>query len=128
MLVVDEVHHLLAGNYREQRASLNLLKYLANDLRMSIVLVGTRDAEIALQTDAQISSRFACFEVPRWQESESFRGLLSAFERVLPLRRPSNLPRRETVTTVLAASGGLTGKSQDCLMLRPSLRSWMAER
>ena len=28
MLVVDEVHHLLAGNYREQRAALNLLKYL----------------------------------------------------------------------------------------------------
>nr|WP_253192193.1 TniB family NTP-binding protein [Burkholderia cenocepacia] len=30
MLVVDEVHHLLAGSYREQRASLNLLKFLAN--------------------------------------------------------------------------------------------------
>lgn len=110
MLVVDEVHHLLAGNYREQRASLNLLKYLANDLRMSIVLVGTRDAEIALQTDAQISSRFARFEVPRWQESAAFRGLLSAFERILPLRRASNLARREMVTTVLAASGGLTGE------------------
>ncbi|WP_235184995.1 Mu transposase C-terminal domain-containing protein [Cupriavidus sp. SK-3] len=37
-------------------------------------------------------------------------GLLSAFERILPLRRPSNLPRREMVTTVLAASGGLTGE------------------
>jgi hypothetical protein len=31
-LLVDEGHHLLAGSYREQRASLNLLKYLANDL------------------------------------------------------------------------------------------------
>ncbi|KDP87449.1 hypothetical protein CF70_001425 [Cupriavidus sp. SK-3] len=36
--------------------------------------------------------------------------MLSAFERILPLRRPSNLPRREMVTTVLAASGGLTGE------------------
>lgn len=28
MLVVDEVQHLLAGSYHEQRASLDLLKYL----------------------------------------------------------------------------------------------------
>ena len=44
MLIVDEVHHLLAGSHREQRASLNLLKYLANELKMSIVAVGTSDA------------------------------------------------------------------------------------
>lgn len=110
MLVVDEVHHLLSGNYLEQRASLNLLKFLANDLQMTIVLVGTHDAEIALQTDSQMSGRFARFEMPRWQESEAFRGLLAAFERVPPLRRPSNLSRREVVSAVLAASGGLTGE------------------
>ncbi|MFS8977653.1 TniB family NTP-binding protein [Cupriavidus necator] len=110
MLVVDEVHHLLAGSYREQRASLNLLKFLANDLKMTIVLVGTHDAEFALQTDSQMSSRFARFEMPRWQESEAFRGLMAAFERILPLRRPSNLSRREIVSAVLEASGGLTGE------------------
>ena len=41
MLIVDEVDYLLAGTYREQRAALNLLKFLTNDLRASIVLVGT---------------------------------------------------------------------------------------
>ncbi|KJK16929.1 TniB transposition protein [Burkholderiaceae bacterium 16] len=110
MLVVDEVHHLLAGSYREQRASLNLLKFLANDPKMTIVLVGTHDAEFALQTDSQMSSRFARFEMPRWQESEAFRGLMAAFERILPLRRPSNLSRRVVVSAVLEASGGLTGE------------------
>jgi superfamily II DNA or RNA helicase len=44
MLVVDEVHHLLAGTYREQRASLNLLKYFAKNRQISMVLVGTGDA------------------------------------------------------------------------------------
>ncbi|MDF3831610.1 TniB family NTP-binding protein [Cupriavidus basilensis] len=90
MLIVDEVHHLLAGNYREQRASLNLLKFLANDLKIAVVLVGTQDAVMALQTDPQMVSRFARLEVPRWQETEAFRSLLAAFEMVLPLRRPSN--------------------------------------
>lgn len=110
MRVVDEVHHLLAGTYREQRAALNLLKFLANDLRASIVLVGTDDAVIALQSDTQMVSRFTPFEIPRWRESEAFRRLLSAFERLLPLRRPSDLAQREIAQYVLAASYGLTGE------------------
>jgi hypothetical protein len=65
MLIVDEVHHLLAGSYREQRAALNLLKYLANDLQFSVVIVGTADAQLALETDPQMTSRFAPLEIPR---------------------------------------------------------------
>ena len=110
MLIVDEVHHLLAGSWREQRASLNLLKYLANDLRISIVLVGTSDAMLALETDAQMRSRFSPFEVARWRESEDFRRLLGAFERVLPLRQASNLAQRSIAQFLLAASEGLLGE------------------
>jgi len=109
MLVVDEVHHLLAGNYREQRAAMNLLKYLANDLQMSVVLVGTADAVVALQTDPQMSSRFSPMELPRWAESEDFRRFLHAFEKLLPLKRPSSLAQRDLVRFVLATTGGLTG-------------------
>jgi Cdc6-like AAA superfamily ATPase len=109
MLVVDEVHHLLAGNYKEQRASMNLLKYLANDLQMSVVLVGTADAVVALQTDAQMSSRFPPTQLPRWAESDEFRRFLHAFERLLPLKKPSLLAQRDVVEFVLAATGGITG-------------------
>lgn len=109
MLVVDEVHHLLAGSHREQRASLNLLKYLANELKICIVAVGTSDAPVAFQSDAQISSRFTPFEIPRWSESENFRRLLSAFEHALPLRWPSELTQRTVVQFLVAASGGLLG-------------------
>jgi hypothetical protein len=115
MLVVDEVHHLLAGSYREQRAALNLLKFLANDLQVSMVLVGTRDAVLALQTDTQMMSRYKPFEIPRWRESDGLRRLLAAFERVLPLRKPSDLARREIVQFVLSATGGLTGEISSLL-------------
>ena len=110
MLIVDEVHHLLAGNYREQRASLNLLKFLANDLRFSLVVVGTSDAPRALASDPQMISRFTPFEIPRWRESDDLRRLLGAFERLLPLQKPSDLMQRAVVQFVLAASGGLTGE------------------
>lgn len=34
LMIVDEVHHLLAGSVREQRQSLNQLKFLSNELRV----------------------------------------------------------------------------------------------
>ena len=110
MLIVDEVHHLLAGSHIEQRASLNLLKYLANDLKISVVAVGTSDAPLALRTDPQMSSRFTPFEMPRWTESDDFRRLLRAFEQVLPLRRVSDLVQRPVVQFLISASGGLLGE------------------
>lgn len=110
MLIVDEVHHLLAGGHREQRAALNLLKYLANDLKFSVVVVGTSDAMLALETDAQTRSRFTPLEVPRWRASDEFRRLLGAFERVLPLRRASDLAQRQLAEFLIAASAGLLGE------------------
>jgi hypothetical protein len=80
-----------------------------NDLQMSVVLVGTADAVVALQTDPQMSSRFSPMELPRWGESEDFRRFLHAFEKLLPLKRPSSLAQRDLVRFVLATTGGLTG-------------------
>ena len=58
MLIVDEVHHLLAGTYREQHVVLNLLNSSPTIFDASIVLVGTDDAVLALQSDSQMVSRF----------------------------------------------------------------------
>lgn len=117
MLIVDEVHHLLAGSHLEQRGSLNLLKYLANDLKISVVAVGTSDAPVAFQSDAQMSSRFTPFEITRWSESDDFRRLLRAFEQVLPLRRPSDLVQQPIVQFLVAASTGLLGEVSRLLNL-----------
>jgi hypothetical protein len=78
-----------------------------------VVLVGTHDAVIALQTDAQMVCRFTPFEVPRWQESDAFRRLLAAFERVLPLRLPSELAQRETgeISRIINAAAELAIRS-----------------
>ena len=109
VILVDEVHHLLAGTAREQRTALNLLKFLSNELSCSVVALGTRDAVAAMHSDSQIASRFADFELPCWQEDESFRRFLAAFERLLPLRRPSRLAERDIASLLLHHARGITG-------------------
>jgi len=109
MLVVDEVHHLLAGSHLEMRAALNLLKYLANELKFCVIAVGTNDAPVAFAADPQMSSRFTPFEIRPWTESDEFRKLLHAFEQAIPLRRNSDLQQRTIVQFLVAASGGLLG-------------------
>lgn len=109
VIVVDEVHNLLAGSARDQRASLNLLKFLSNELRCSIVALGTRDAVAAMHSDSQIASRFLDFELPCWQEDQGFRRFLAAYERLLPLRKPSQLAERAIANTLLHLSKGITG-------------------
>lgn len=47
MLIIDEIHCLLAGTYREQRIILNCIRFLANDLRIPLVCAGTDEARTA---------------------------------------------------------------------------------
>lgn len=103
------MHNLLAGSARAQRRALNLLKFLANQLRIPIVCLGTDEALRAVQSDPQVASRFEPLHLPRWHEDEAFRSLLAALETTLPLRKPSTLVQKTLVKRILTQSGGITG-------------------
>jgi Cdc6-like AAA superfamily ATPase len=60
MLIIDEIHSLLAGTFREQRIILNAIRFLANDLRIPLVCLGTEEANRALMTDQQLAGSFFC--------------------------------------------------------------------
>ena len=125
MLFVDEIRNLLSGIPREQRAALNLLKFVSNKLNCCIVVCGTRDALVALQSDDQMTSRFRPFELTRWQESEEFSGFVRAFEKTLLLRQKSNLGDKAVVHALLDATHGVTGSIADVLAgaARAAIRS-----
>ncbi len=110
MLVIDEIHHVLAGNLNRQRAFLNVLKYLGNELQVPIVAVGTRDAFRALQTDPQLANRFEPALLPRWEFDTDFLRLLASFERMLPLREPSMLHDTSLATKLFSMSEGYIGE------------------
>ena len=110
LMIVDEVHHLLAGTVREQRQSLNQLKFLSNELRMSVIALGTSEALYAMQADPQIASRFEPMALPKWRESAQLREFVVSFGRLLPLHYPSRFGDKEMIQKLMAFSGGLTGK------------------
>ncbi len=110
LLCIEEVHHLLAGSHREQRKSLNLLKFLANELKIVVVAVGTSDAFHALQTDVQVASRFEPLLIPRWTETDAFRAFVVAYGKLLPLRKPSPYGEPEMIRVLIKRSDGITGR------------------
>jgi hypothetical protein len=116
MLIIDEIHHILAGHIRLQSVFLNALKYLSNELRIPIVAVGTKDALRAVQTDPHMANRFEPAPVAKWVLDEEFRRLLASFERVLPLRRPSGLAMGQLPLRLLAMCEGQIGELQAVLV------------
>lgn len=109
ILIIDEVHSMLTGTARQQRLIMNAIKYLCNALQLPIVLSGTKDAVRILHTDPQHASRFDVAELPLWQNDKEFRRLVGSFERILPLKKPSNLTETSILNLIYSISGGNIG-------------------
>lgn len=108
MLLIDEVHSLLASSYRQQRILLNTLRFIANELRLSLVCAGTADAKRALLTDQQLADRFEAIELPPWRNDNDFKRLCASFQALLPLRKPSELSAMEMRQEILRRTEGIT--------------------
>ena len=93
MLIIDELHNLLAATAQRQREMLNLLRFLGNALRIPLVCLGTREAYLALRTDDQLENRFQPFVLPLWEDGPEFARLLASFETVLPCASHPNSVR-----------------------------------
>ncbi|MDK2771101.1 MAG: TniB family NTP-binding protein [Flavobacterium sp.] len=110
VLVIDEIHHVLAGTLAKQRLFLNVLKYLSNELQIPLICAGTRDAFNAIQTDTQLSNRFEPKVLPRWTNDKELKRLLISFENILPLKKESHLIENSITNKILAMSDGLIGE------------------
>jgi hypothetical protein len=110
ILILDEIHHVLAGSHLSQRAFLNEIKYLANELQIVIIAAGIKDALVAINTDNQLANRFEPAILPKWTMDEEYLRLLSSFEAILPLREPSDLATEELAMKILSLSGGTIGE------------------
>jgi putative transposase len=110
MLVIDELHNLLAGNAPRRREFLNLLRYLGNKLRIPLVGVGTHEAYLAIRSDDQLENRFEPLIFPRWRSDEQARSLLASFAASFPLRHASPITTPEMADYLIDRSEGTIGE------------------
>lgn len=109
MIIIDEFHSLLTGKGKKLAEVLDAIKLFCNDLRIPIVGVGTEEAKTVFDHDAQMSSRFGIVELPPWKRDPQFQKLLIAFEKALPLKKPSNLNQPQLSRLLHTHSGGILG-------------------
>ena len=110
ILIIDEIHHILAGSAIAQRTFLNMIKYLANELQIVIVAVGIKDAFNVINSDPQLANRFEPAVLPKWTMNEEYKRLLASFEYILPLKDPSDLTNHEIASKILLLSQGTIGE------------------
>ena len=109
LVIIDEIHSLLAGTSKQQRLIMNAIKFLCNDLNIPFVLAGTQSALQVLHTDPQHISRFDVAELPLWKMDKEFARLVRSFERTLPLKEPSELTAPDKLTAIFEMSKGCIG-------------------
>jgi len=116
MLVIDELHNIMAGAGSSQREFLNLLRFLGNELRVPLVGIGTKEAYLAIRTDDQLENRFEPMVLPAWQEGKELESLLASFVAILPLRRPSFIATSDMGRYLLARTEGTIGELAQLLI------------
>lgn len=110
ILIIDELHNLLAGSTQKQQVFLNLLRFLGNELRISLVGVGTKDAYLAIRSDDQLENRFEPQVLPRWEYGEEYLRLLASYVKTMPLRLPSPITQPSVAEFILEKSEGTIGE------------------
>lgn len=115
VLILDEMHNMLSLTAPAQREFLNAVKYLTNQLRISIVGVGDDTLISAVSIDAQIQNRFPSEILPRWKVGSEFNRLLASFEKVLPLRNASGLVEPMMAMKLAALCEGTIGELSELL-------------
>lgn len=106
VLILDEIHNVLASSWREQRVVFNTLRYLSNELKLSLVCFGINEARQAINGDVQLARRFDALSLPRWIANKEF---VLAIIRNMPLREPSVLTVKG-LRRILQTSDGVSAR------------------
>ena len=109
MIMIDEVHNLLAGTHREQRRFLNVLRYLSNELEVSLVCFGVSEAVGAIRGDVQLARRLDEHHLPNWRDDSEFSNMIQTLIAAMPLEKKSNL-KVKSLRQILALTGGITSR------------------
>jgi Bacterial TniB protein len=110
MLTIDEFHVIINTVKLMKMQLLDTVKYLSNTLKVPIVVAGTKEAHTALLSDPQTANRFEPYLIPQWKLNDDFRKLLISFEKLIPLKKASNLSDVNLATKIYSETEGWIGE------------------
>jgi len=115
--IVDELQNVLSrvGNRRPVVDGVTTLRDFSTQFQLPIIAAGTDKALYAIRSDAQLENRFSVMPVTPLRAGAPFVRMLMAFERWLPLARPSHLRNKEFADYLYEVSGGWIGELKDAL-------------
>lgn len=64
VVIFDEIHNMLSGTFRDQRRILTQLRYLSNELRVSVICLGIETARDAIAGDHSLPAASAWSNYP----------------------------------------------------------------
>jgi len=110
LLILDEVQDILQGNEREQLRALQAIKLLMNELHLPIMAFGTETAGRGFTGDPHLAARFSEYRMPSWKADNTLANFLCTYERLLPLKKPSDLASPDKLAVLAKVGGGILGR------------------
>lgn len=109
ILILDELQHLLSKPSK-QRDMLNLLKYISNEVGLSIIGVGTLEAFYVINSDEQLANRFNRTVLPKWKYDNNFLSLLLTYQEFIQQNVECNLVEPDISKIIYDLGEGLLGE------------------
>lgn len=115
LLIIDEMQHILSQRPSAQQVVLNTLKYLSNELGLSIAGFGSSETRALVNADEHLAQRFDIIALPKWDKKQSWVvEIVRQRIALLPLRRPTVVDRA-FMNLLLQVSGPIGGRMLDML-------------
>lgn len=114
VVVIDEIAHVLNLPRIVQIVVFDWFKWISTACRVSVVCSGIPGSEQIVLRERQLQTRFTVMRLPCWTAGPAFGQFLQAYEKSLPIRRPSGLSSLEMQEALLKESrvkqqvGGVT--------------------
>ena len=109
ILILDEFQHLLSKPSK-QRDILNLIKYISNEVGISFVGIGTKEAFYVINSDPQLANRFNKSMLPSWKYNNTFINLLATYQTHMDLQKEFNITEPKISKMIFEMGQGLLGE------------------
>jgi hypothetical protein len=108
VVIFDEIQHLCYSRRRDRLVVLDTIKAVSTVYQVNVICAGTNGVEREFLAAPQLERRFEIATFTRWKADTAFKRFLGAYERVRPLRLPSQLTEPQMMRAILEETGGIT--------------------